>query len=43
MNKNVHDLYKSIQATIDRIKEKPSSSEKLVELEGFIRKIRKEL
>ena len=26
MNKSVHDLYKSIQATIDRIKEKPSSS-----------------
>lgn len=41
MHKSVSDLYKSIQTTIEKIKEKPKSSEKMVELEAFIRKIRK--
>lgn len=43
MHKSVTELYKNIQTTLDRIKDVPKNSEKLVELEKFIEKIRKEL
>ena len=43
MHKNVTELFKNIQATLERIKEKPKNSEKLVEMEKFIASIRKEL
>lgn len=41
LHKNVTDLFKSIQTTLEKIKESPKTSEKLVELEAFIRRIRK--
>ena len=43
MHKSVTELYKNIQTTLEKIKEKPKNSEKLVELEKFIARIRKEL
>ena len=43
MLKGVLELYKNIQTTLEKIREKPKNSEKLVELERYIVRIRKEL
>lgn len=43
MMKNCEELFKNIQGTLEIIRVKPESSEKLVELEKYITKIEKEL
>lgn len=43
MIKNCEELYKNIQNTLEIIRVKPESSEKLVELEKYIVKIEREL
>jgi hypothetical protein len=43
MLKNVEELYKTIQTILESIKVKAENSDKLVELEEKIAKIRKEL
>lgn len=39
--KNCEELFKNIQGTLEIIRVKPESSEKLVELEKYITKIEK--